>query len=224
MPLDLTKYKTWFFDCDGVLLDSNHLKSEAYYELAKPFGESYAKALVTYHKKFGGISRFEKFSYFFENILKQEDSNKAIQKSISNYGELIKLKLIQCVETDGLRDFLESIPPNCKKYVVSGAPQNELKVVFKRRERLDKYFDKIYGSPDTKEEIFNHILYSAESISPAVFIGDSLYDYQMSKQFKLDFIFMAQFTEFQKWEIFFKDKHDITVVRNLNNLLTMLVS
>ena len=222
MTSDLSKYKTWFFDCDGVLLDSNHLKSEAYYELAKPFGESYAKTLVTYHKKFGGISRFEKIKYFFEIILNQEDSKNAIQKSIGNYAELVKQKLIQCFETPGVRDLLENIPSNCKKYVVSGAPQNELEDVFKRRERLDKSFDKIYGSPDSKETIFNNILFSAEPLRPAVFIGDSLYDFQMSKQFKLDFIFMTQFTEFQKWGTFFKDKHNVTVIRNLNNLLTIM--
>ena len=29
------KYKSLVFDCDGVLLDSNKIKSDAFYELAK---------------------------------------------------------------------------------------------------------------------------------------------------------------------------------------------
>ena len=48
-------YKTWIFDCDGVLLDSNQVKTQAMWETAKPFGESEASRLVAYHKANGGV-------------------------------------------------------------------------------------------------------------------------------------------------------------------------
>jgi len=69
--MELSKYKTWFFDCDGVLLDSNRLKSEAFYEVALPCGKENAQALVEYNKRLGGVTRFEKFKHFFESILEK---------------------------------------------------------------------------------------------------------------------------------------------------------
>jgi beta-phosphoglucomutase-like phosphatase (HAD superfamily) len=47
------RYKTWIFDCDGVLLDSNRIKTQAIFEAAKPHGEEAAMKLVEYHKEKG---------------------------------------------------------------------------------------------------------------------------------------------------------------------------
>ena len=69
-PLDLTRYKTLVFDCDGVVLDSNELKTQAYYTVATVFGASHeqAQALMDYHVRLGGVSRYPKFKYFQEEI------------------------------------------------------------------------------------------------------------------------------------------------------------
>ncbi|MDP3308950.1 MAG: HAD family hydrolase, partial [Methylotenera sp.] len=66
MKLDITKYKTIVFDCDGVVLDSNVVKTEAYFRTAKNLGATdlQAQALVDYHVKLGGISRYHKFDYY----------------------------------------------------------------------------------------------------------------------------------------------------------------
>ena len=52
------------FDCDGVLLNSNSLKTDAFYKSALDWGASPAKDLVNYHVQNGGISRYQKFDYF----------------------------------------------------------------------------------------------------------------------------------------------------------------
>ena len=38
--------RTWFFDCDGVILDSNAAKTEAFRMVATPYGGEAAEALV----------------------------------------------------------------------------------------------------------------------------------------------------------------------------------
>ena len=53
--------KSIVFDCDGVVLNSNKLKTQAFYNAALPYGEKAAIALVSYHIKNGGISRNHKF-------------------------------------------------------------------------------------------------------------------------------------------------------------------
>ena len=51
--MDFSKYKTHIFDCDGVLLNSNFKKSEAYRLAALDYGasEDQANELVKYHIK-----------------------------------------------------------------------------------------------------------------------------------------------------------------------------
>ena len=54
--LDLLKYNTLIFDCDGVILNSNNIKSKAFYDVALPYGVKAAEELYTYHIKNNGIS------------------------------------------------------------------------------------------------------------------------------------------------------------------------
>ena len=73
LKFELKKYKTIVFDCDGVVLDSNIVKTEAYFRTAKNLGatDKEAQALVDYHVKLGGISRYHKFDYYLREIIHQ---------------------------------------------------------------------------------------------------------------------------------------------------------
>ena len=42
-------YDTFIFDCDGVILNSNKIKTKAFYDTAKIFGDKSALALKNYH-------------------------------------------------------------------------------------------------------------------------------------------------------------------------------
>ena len=214
--MELSKYKTWFFDCDGVLLDSNQLKSESFYEVALPYGEENAQALVELNKRLGGVTRFEKFKYFFETILEKKTFEKELENALNNFSDLVCEKLISCPETFGVRNFLESLPVNIRKYVISGGAQTELRVVFKQR-GLDTYFDGIFGSPDSKEVIMSSRIKSSDIIYPALFIGDSRYDYEVAWQFNLDFFFMTKYTEFEGWKLYFMDKR-VKIIESFNDL------
>jgi len=219
--MQLIKYKTWFFDCDGVLLDSNQLKSKSFYEVALPYGKENAQALVEYNKRLGGVTRFEKFSYFFETILEKKSFEKELENALNNFSALVCEKLMSCSETSGVREFLDSLPGDTKKYVVSGGAQSEIQYVFQQR-GLDAYFDNIYGSPDSKELIMNNRIKAPDMEYPAVFIGDSRYDYEISSKFNIDFIFITQYSEFIEWVSYFADKN-IMIVENLNSIFGMIV-
>lgn len=219
--MELKKYKTWFFDCDGVLLDSNQLKSKAFYEVALPYGKENAQALVEYNKRLGGVARFEKFRYFFETVLEKKAFEKELENVLSNFSALVREKIMSCPETFGVRDFLNSLPSNTDKYVVSGGIQSEMQYVFKQR-GLDAYFNGIYGSPDSKEAIMSNRLNSPDMKYPAVFIGDSRYDYTIASKFNIDFIFMTQYSEFIEWVSYFADKN-IIIIENLNSITEMKI-
>jgi phosphoglycolate phosphatase-like HAD superfamily hydrolase len=214
--MELSKYKTWFFDCDGVLLDSNQLKSESFNEVALPYGKENAQALVECNKRLGGVTRFEKFRYFFETILEKKSFEKELEKALYNFSTLVCEKLISCPETSGVRDFLGRLPTNTRKYVVSGGAQSEIQYVFKQR-GLDIYFNGIYGSPNSKEVIMSNRVRSSDMQYPAVFIGDSRYDYEIAMRFNLDFFFMTRYTEFKDWKSYFVDKR-VKIIESFNDL------
>ncbi len=94
----LAEYKTLVFDCDGVVLNSNQLKIQAYFDVAIKFGanETQAQALVNHHVKLGGISRYPKFEYFLREIMQQIVTEQALQALLDSFTAEVKRLLTDC--------------------------------------------------------------------------------------------------------------------------------
>ena len=92
--MNILKYNSIIFDCDGVLINSNGIKTQAFFEFALPFGKSFALKLKNYHVENGGVSRYEKIKYLYENILKKKINNKNLESEAKRYGELISRKML----------------------------------------------------------------------------------------------------------------------------------
>jgi phosphoglycolate phosphatase-like HAD superfamily hydrolase len=56
---------------------------------------------------------------------------------------------------------------------------------------------------------------------PALFLGDSKYDYRSSTHNGMDFIFVSDWTEVPDWNEFCKD-YDIKSIGNLSDLVTII--
>ena len=48
MNLRLQEFSTYIFDCDGVIFNSNRIKTEGFYETTKKYGEENSKKLVKF--------------------------------------------------------------------------------------------------------------------------------------------------------------------------------
>ena len=219
MSVDLSKYKTWLFDCDGVILDSNKIKSDGFYEIAKCYGKEAAEKMVNYNKKHGGMSRYEKIAVLIRDIVKKSFIQEEFDRLIHEYGDYCYKKLLTCSETPDLRPFLETLSPTTGCFVVSGGLQDELVAVFQKR-GLAQYFDEIYGSPQSKKDILIKLQAEGKLIEPAVFVGDSRYDYEVAAGINADFIFMSQFTEFENWKSYFADKPHLHI-KNMTDLVAL---
>lgn len=193
--MDMKCYKTWVFDCDGVVLDSNRIKTDAFFRAAEPYGAHYARQLVDYHVKNGGISRYIKFQYFMTGILGRESVDEAeLSHLLSTYAEYVKQGLLSCDVAPGI-DRLRQLTKDSNWLIVSGGDQAELRSVFSQR-GLDHLFDGgIYGSPDTKDEILSRLKAERVIDEPAVFVGDSQYDIEAARRASLDFIFVSDWSE-----------------------------
>ena len=98
MKIKLKHFSTLIFDCDGVILNSNKVKSDAFFNVTSCFSESAAKDLVSYHKLNGGVSRYEKFNYFNDKIIPRYLPNAKLNISelLKNYSKEVIRNLINC--------------------------------------------------------------------------------------------------------------------------------
>ena len=210
----LAEYKTLVFDCDGVVLNSNQLKIQAYYDVAIKFGanEAQAQALVKHHVKLGGISRYPKFEYFLREIMQHPVTEQAMQALLDGFTAEVKRLLKDCEIAPDLMCIREA-SANAKWMIISGGDQAELREIFKQR-RIDSLFEAgIFGSPDNKDAILAREVDLGHILKPAIFIGDSRYDHQASTKAGLDFVFLSAWTDVEDWQEYCAD-HQIAVLNH----------
>jgi len=216
LRLDLNPYKTLVFDCDGVVLNSNKVKTQAFYDATLSFGHDKAQALVDYHVQNGGVSRYLKFEYFIEEILKQTVTRELLNELLVKFAMEVKAGLMQSDIAEGLIE-LRKQTPQAKWLIVSGGDQNELREVFSARGLFDLFDGGIFGSPDDKDIILKRELENHNIKNPALFLGDSKYDFLASNRAKLDFVFLTKWSEFGSWKTFFTSKK-VVACSNINEL------
>ncbi|MGM0433326.1 MAG: HAD family hydrolase [Pseudomonadota bacterium] len=214
--MQVEQYRTLVFDCDGVVLNSNPVKTQAFYDAALPYGEQAAQALVEYHKRHGGISRYQKFEYFLDQIVSSAVDGPSLDELLSTFAQRTRALLLECEIVEGLCE-LRSETADARWLLVSGGDQIELREVFNTR-GIAKLFDGgIYGSPDSKHHILEREIQNQNIVRPAVYIGDSRYDYEASQIAQMDFIFSSQWTEFKDYSSYFGNS-SVYIVSSVSEL------
>jgi phosphoglycolate phosphatase-like HAD superfamily hydrolase len=211
MVFEKSRYSTWILDCDGVLLDSNRAKAQAFYTAALPYGVEVAETIRAYHQSNGGISRFKKFRYVFETLLGRSDYEADYLRMVEDFSAASRAELERCQPLPGVREFLASAPGGVKRFVVSGAEEEELRWCVAYH-GLDRFFDGIYGSPRSKVEIMSELLARREMVQPAVYFGDSRYDSESAAATGCDFVFVSGATDLQGWEELVRARGLATIV------------
>ena len=206
----LSDYDKIIFDCDGVLLDSNSLKTNAFREAVISYGEAAAQRLVDYHIHHGGISRYENFRWFFSEEINLPDAEVATKSAITKFSYSVKSSLPKCQVADGL-EFLKSASGYTAWYIVSGSDQEELKH-FMEDANLSPLFDGgIFGSPDTKHDIFSRLIPNAGRDAQNIYFGDSALDHIVAKDFGCDFVFVSKWSELPSWKDYVSSNNIYTI-------------
>jgi len=218
--VNINDYQTLVFDCDGVVLDSNKVKTQAFYNAALSYGEAAAQALVDYHVANGGISRYRKFEYFLDTLVAQhtrKTGGPGLQSLLDAYAEAVRRGLVNCAVTPGLAKLREATP-DARWLIVSGGDEAELREVFAQRGLVQMFDGGIFGSPASKDEILSDQLARGNIRPRALFIGDSRYDHVASTAAGLDFLFVSRWTEFPGWQAYCQE-HALTCLQAIENLL-----
>ena len=215
--MNLNKYQTIIFDCDGVILNSNFQKIEAYRNTALTYGASKVQAedLVNHHVKLTGISRYVKFKYFLKEIMGEDVKDSSMETLVNSLNKEVINLLKDCEVAEGLEK-LKSHTQKSTWMVASGGDQEELRFLFKEK-KITSYFDGgIYGSPSSKHQIIEKKLKDKDFL-PTLFLGDSLYDIQTAQKFNLDFIFVYGWTDLKDWKKIC-DENNLIYVERIQDL------
>jgi len=211
------------FDCDGVILQSNKIKSEAFQKALDGEPEDLVDKFILYHKTNGGVSRYVKFDNYFRNINPRKDYKVKVNNALIRYEKLIVDQLISAEYVPGfinIISYLDSIETPC--FVVSGGDQSELCDVFRQRGIYDSFVE-IYGSPIAKKEHVLSMLSSGQIQFPGVFFGDSHSDMNAAKSIDLDFVFISGYSE---WDNGFDvvSKNNMPSFKDFNELFELQTS
>lgn len=178
------------FDFDGVLVESVDIKTKAFAKLFEAEGADIVEKVVAYHLENAGVSRFDKFRFFYSEFLKKPLTEDLFQKLGRNFSELVIDEVVKAPYVPGAREFLEGHAAEYQCFIASATPQEEMDEIIRRRQ-MQGYFKRVYGSPKKKGDIVHEILASFNlALSPQsfVYIGDTLSDYEAAKSNNVAFI------------------------------------
>lgn len=194
--LKLESYRSAVFDCDGVILDSNNLKTEAFRSALAGESPGLVDEFIEYHQTHGGISRYVKFDYFFRVLKKSPAHAKEAGHALGLYAEICHSRLLECSLIPGVNEalrYFSSRGTEC--YVISGGDQAEVQSVLSAR-GLTQYFAGIFGSPRNKMKHLGDLT-NAGLAMPGIYFGDAESDCETAKAHCLDFAFIAGRSEWR---------------------------
>lgn len=180
------------FDFDGVLVDSVEIKTKAFARIFESEGPEVVKRVVAYHLENGGLSRTEKFSYYYSQILQRPLPADELDELCKRFQDLVFEEVVKAPWVAGAPAVLD----HCRArdyllFVVSGTPEEEIRLITERR-GISSYFSGIYGSPTKKEALLRAIL-KRYGLAPeqVLYIGDSRIDYEAAREVGVYFLAVA---------------------------------
>lgn len=197
--LNIDEYDYVIFDCDGVILDSNLIKTEAFRQTLDFYPKEKIEVFIEYHKENAGISRQVKFKYFFDMIVQEKCSN-IYNKALVDFGDICAESLRASPLIPGVVSFLDFLyKKDIPTYVVSGGSEIEIKDVFQRK-GIYKYFKSIHGNPTSKRDSLRYLNDSGSLRGRGLYFGDAELDWELANEFGLNFVFIAGASEWENGE------------------------
>ena len=180
--------KVLAFDFDGVILESVAVKDQAIFELFENASLEERQQVLDLHRKTPGIKRWDRIHMLLTQGLDMEVPNYLVDSYLERFSKLVWEGLMDSVEVPGIRKFLNEVFRQIQCYIVSAAPQYEVRAVAETRD-FSKYFVDILGSPFSKVEILEQIIEN-ENVNPnsLIMIGDKPTDYKAAMTVGSEFI------------------------------------
>jgi len=181
-------FRCFVFDFDGTLIDSNHLKKSAFFELAAEFS--------------GGLEAMEKLHQDIvgDRFMIWADWAKAVGRS-QEFGNMMALRYSQRVddlvanapEMPGATALLNYLRSQDKSVFLSSAtPRKNLIEIIEKR-GIHNYFTNVFGSPMTKfDALKKWVIPTVEGPEFVAVIGDGADDMDSATRAKCTFFAVGE--------------------------------
>lgn len=180
------KHILW--DFDGVIMNSEEIRIKGFVYALRNYAEDDINRFLQYHKINGGLSRYNKFQYFFDTILGVEAVSDEIGQLCKDYTEIM---LKDLNDKDLLiKDSIDFIVKNANvkdMILVSASDETELHHLCEKLE-INHHFSMILGSPTPKNKNLSNLI-RTKRINPekSIYIGDSINDKEASEENSIKF-------------------------------------
>lgn len=157
------------FDFDGTLVDSNQIKRQTFFELAREFDDG-IRVMEGVMKEAAGYDRYWIFARFAERLSGQTDTKALVDR----YTRACQERITIAPEIAGACAGLNRLRAEGKLLFVNSATPIEPLITLLGLRRMRALFDGIYGSPATKYENLKTIRSRHDlTLDEILVVGDS---------------------------------------------------
>lgn len=208
-------------DCDGVLLDSNAMKSEGFRAALAPYPADTVDDFIAMQRRSFGTSRYRLVDAFFSEFLERKPAEGEAENILDQFGNYCAANYPLQALTDGAIEALEQLSSlRIPLFVVSGSAEDELRVALKEI-GIARYFQSILGSPKAKHEHLADIK-SAAPASRVVFVGDAAADWKASARCGCEFVYVSTWSADRDGMAALKESHAFPEIGSLQGLPSLI--
>ncbi|MDO8662379.1 MAG: HAD-IA family hydrolase [Candidatus Omnitrophota bacterium] len=180
-------HKVIVFDFDGVIVESNGIKHDAFSSIFRRYPKYY-KTMMSFHYEHNHLPRQDKFRYLVKELMGKTDCEDDVASLTYEFEGLTRQRIISCPYVAGARECIDYFSDRLPLYIVSATPEAELMIILEARDMIKK-FKGVYGPPMTKSHAFKTII-GQEQVAAfqVLFVGDSIEDYSVAKEAGIYFV------------------------------------
>ncbi len=194
-------YGSVVFDCDGVLIDSNGVKSRAFQDILRDEAAPHLDTFAEYRAARPGLSRHALFMFFFRDIAKRSDWMSRACSASRSFSEATISALASCPGISGVEEVLDHIAGwGIPCTVISAADQDDLNTILSIR-GLKRHFAATRGGNRPKADHIRALLQEGTLRPPIIYFGDSLADWEASAETGARFVFVSGASEWAEGEL-----------------------
>lgn len=160
------------FDFDGTLVDSNHIKRNVFFEIARRYQGGFEVMKRVYAR-----APRDRFAIWHSWAIEMGADQALADDMAADYSASVDKAVATTREMPGALAMLKALKAQSLTLILSSAtPRANLFPIIDSRGWLD-YFDAIYGAPETKAEILTrHVVPLAGDASRVAVVGDGCDD------------------------------------------------
>ena len=183
----MKEYKIVFWDFDGVIKDSVSVKTSAFENLFKVYGEDIGRRVREHHIKHSGVSRFEKIPLYLEWSGLPSDSEN-VQVFCDKFSAEVLQAVVDSEWVPGVREYLEENAERQYFVLTTATPQDEIETILDTIE-IRSLFRRVYGAPHSKAAAIETVM-NEMSVDPseACMVGDAEADHAAATGNGIEFI------------------------------------